>query len=71
MKDRIIRKLKMVNCPNEYSLDIKCVDSCPIDQMSKCWDKAFEKYELLVSDEPIYKHQWHDISFAFKIKSDI
>ena len=65
MKDKLIKKLKTLKCPNEYMLDIKCIRNCPISQMEKCWDKAFEKYDLLVSEEDIYKHQWNDISFAF------
>lgn len=68
MKERLIRKLKRLNCPNEYNLDCKCVRSCPKSQMGACWETVFERYELLVSDEPIYKYQWNDISFAFKRK---
>lgn len=66
MKNKLIKKLKILNCPNEYSLDCKCVGNCSIEQMGSCWDEVFERYELLISDEPIYKYQWNGISFAFK-----
>ncbi|NOW85334.1 hypothetical protein B0H39_003215 [Clostridium beijerinckii] len=66
MKDKLIKKLKRFNCPNEYLLDCKCVEKCTKEQMKDCWDKTFEKYELLVSNEPIYKFQCGSTTFAFK-----
>ncbi|MDV3426690.1 MAG: hypothetical protein LIR50_05805 [Bacillota bacterium] len=68
LEEKLIKKLKRFNCPKEYNLDCECVGECPIGQMSKCWNKTFEKYELLVSNESIYKFQCGSTSFAFKRK---
>lgn len=61
-------RLETVYCPNEFEIYVGCKKPCKQSDMKKCWKKAFEKYELLVSEEPIYKFYCCGLHFAFKKK---
>ncbi|MDM0609464.1 hypothetical protein QTH09_00295 [Clostridium perfringens] len=61
-------RLETLYCPNEFEIYVGCKKPCKQSDMKKCWGKVFEKYDLLVSEEPIYKFYCCGLHFAFKKK---
>lgn len=63
-------RLETLYCPNEFEIYVGCKKPCKQSDMKKCWGKVFEKYDLLVSEEPIYKFYCCGLHFAFKKKKE-
>lgn len=61
-------RLETFFCTHEFDVYVGCNRSFDKKSCKKCWKKAFEKYELLVSKEHIYKFYRWGLSFAFKKK---
>lgn len=67
---KVKNKLEGMNCPHEYNIDVKCKGNCTCKQMKLCWEEVYKNYELLVSEEPIYRYCFLENSFAFKKRKD-
>lgn len=66
MKEKLINKLIKYCCPNDFGLDIKCIHKCPVEQMEKCWNNTFDKYDIKISeDSSEFKHRFFGYSFEF------
>ncbi|MDQ0150585.1 hypothetical protein ACFO6R_12630 [Eubacterium multiforme] len=63
---KVKNKLERMNCPHEYNIDVKCKGKCTFKQMKLCWQEVYKDYELLVSEEPIYRYWFMGNTFAFK-----
>ncbi|MDM0974727.1 hypothetical protein QTI93_05990 [Clostridium perfringens] len=63
-------RLKTFYCPHDFGLLVECELKNNKYQCNNCWDRALEKYELLVSEEPIYKFYCCGLHFAFKKKEE-
>ncbi|WP_075809906.1 hypothetical protein [Clostridium perfringens] len=61
-------RLETLYCPNEFNIYVGCKRKCNSNDMKKCWGKVFERYDLLVSEESIYKFYCCGLHFAFKKK---
>ena len=61
-------RLKTFYCPHDFDLLVECELKNNKYQCNNCWDRALKKYELLVSEEPIYKFYCCGLHFAFKKK---
>lgn len=61
-------RLKTFYCTHDFNLLVECELKNNEYQCNNCWDRALEKYELLVSKEPIYKFYCRGLHFAFKKK---
>ncbi|NGT67511.1 hypothetical protein G6Z16_11550 [Clostridium perfringens] len=68
--EKMKNRLETFYCPNEFEIYVGCKRPCKQSDMKKCWGRVFEKYDLLVSEEPIYKFYCRGLHFAFKKKKE-